>query len=92
MEEYKSLPIPALSGPIQGPKDLGHLIHLNELGIRHFCMKTKKMSWIPGCQENVLALTNDTLPQYWLRQRKLLSVYRLDQMGLDMACIPGNVQ
>ena len=31
---------------------------------------------------------NDTLPQFGLRQRKLPSVYRLAQMGLDMASIP----
>lgn len=88
-QEYKSLPIPALSRPITGskrPRSPDPFERAWDMTLLYEDEEDELDTWLSG---KCFSLDeNDTLPQYWLRQRKLPSVYRLAQMGLDMASIP----
>jgi hypothetical protein len=93
-QEYKSLPIPALSRPITGSKrprspetrSPDPFERAWDMTLLYEDEEDELDTWLSG---KCFSLDeNDTLLQFWLRQRKLPSVYRLAQMGLDMASIP----
>lgn len=91
-EEYQYLPIPeaistgtAGSKRARSPEDFERATDMTLL-YDDLVEADELEAWLSA---RVFTLDkNETLPQYWLRQRKLPSVYRLAQMGLDMSSIP----